>query len=438
MWIRRSIAFGWMLYLRVLALLAQLVFIADTLNNREARILPTNWLVIFIPTFLYLIASLAWVIGAFWSAGIYWLTPAAGTIAQPTVAEVIATDSDSLDTADIYGGQARIEETSYRRVLAADYFFEGFVETIILITLTAFTILLVDQLFSIDDDIPGNEFSWLVVFIPLFVLILFLLLIFAILAVRVCGEERYQRPVSGLGIFSASCGGVLICCSIDQRELENADRLRYDKQPAYVAAKQYHKLPCAFLCTPAMTFGGADLILAWLLCLGLVLALVILIVIGIWLDSTDTTLTLNEIFIALYIYEGLLILVALIVIAMLVLYWSRSKTRPRGRTSRVEKYREAILVIVFSALLITFEALLAHRVDDPPEADEVPTNWLLIFLPLFALLTLIVLCGCCGCMCCTTRVAYAAPTIAVGSAIATQYTAGRPQLPRVPVVSVHR
>lgn len=421
----------WLVLLELFALaaLAQLGFIADTLNKQEdGSVVNPPWLAVFIPLILYLLALFVWVLVTCWSAGSTWLN-ASGTVLlldEPSS----SSDPDALDEVYVH----RDAVVHYRAggatatVSASGLFFEGFVYSIVLVTLSFFVALLIDQLYRLDDAIADNEHMWTLVLAPLLLLLIFLFFLFGFVGLRVCGEERFQRAVANGEVFTAACGGVLVCCAPNYGQIAVGDQYRYEKRPAYLADRAFHSLPCVFMCTPAMTYGVADLLLSWLYFLLLPVLFFVLLYIGVSLDATGTV-SLALAFFALYLLEALFIAAALALAVTLCAYWNHVNVRPRGRGSLRAKYTEAFFTIVAAILLIVFQVLLAWRVDDlgPTELD-----WHTIFIPLYILLVFAIILGICYKKCCVRRVTIAAPAAAGVIETGKQQAPTAPPLPRVP------
>ncbi len=386
MWCLRILLFSILLFI-------QLIIIADVLNQREAGLLPdAPWVYIFLPVLLCLVVQAFAVAGSFVQAITYWLTPDA--VRPATVA--IEVDADGVETT-VYGGAARLVQSNERLRLARIYFFDALFDAALLFFLTFFVALLIDQLARLDDALVGNEHPWLIVFMPLFAFFVVLLVLLLFGALRVCGEERYQRRLGNAEYCGAACGGVLVCCAVDQAELEEGNWHRRDKRPEYIADGGYHELPCVFICTPGMSYGWADFILAWLFYLFIVVLLITLFVIALQLDGIIDA-SLNVIFIGLYIVEILLAATSFALLVSLCLWWRGTEQRPRGRLNIVSKYMEALFAFVFAILLFVQQILLAQRIEDTAPVEE-RQDWQVVFIPLDILFILIWFISCCDLAC---------------------------------------
>lgn len=351
MWLRRILPLSVFLFI-------QLLVLADVLNRiDEDELLDVQWAGVFAPLIIYLAIGLVFVCSSFFNAGYY----------------SMKTSSDASDGA--YQGDINAVDMSLRwRRRAKIFFFDAIIDTIMLVLWAVFLGLLIAQL-------EADEMSWATVFIPLYILLPLLLIMFAVLALRVNAEQHFQRPLGNADCCAATLGGVVCCCKVDESRLDYANQLRQDKRVEYTASSLYHDLPCAFMCTPAMSYGCAEPALGWFWYLTILAALISLLLLTGRLDGTNGKPTIAVVFIPLWITEGLLFIGATFLVGSLCCCYRTQMSRPPGRASLLAKYSEGVLVMIASALLIVQEILIAMRIDDPDDLRD----WNLIFLPAYVL-----------------------------------------------------
>jgi len=419
---------------RVLALavflFVQLLVLADVLNQRDDDpAADVDWVAVFAPLIVYAALSFIYIIATLFRAGVLCVTQPPPPSSQTTY-ETGADDNNVRGNGaqrPLYGSADAVERTALRRKRARVLAWDGVIDLVVLALFISFVALTIDQLTRIDDDVPGNERTWSgSVLVPLFILFPLLFVLVGFAALRTAGEERYQRPLRNAELFSASCGDVVSCCSLDEQQLTEAARQRQDKRQQYSASANFHQLPCVFVCAPSMTFGGADFLIAWLLYLLLLAALGVLIALGARLDGTTDAL-LNTIFIVLYVFGGLLILGSVLLAVSLCCCYRGAAARaaaswPSGRYNVLGKYTEAVFVFVFSVLGIVQLLLIAERVDHPDSERD----WQVVFVPAYLALTITLLVGCCALAC--RRVLHRPPpterTAVSGSAYRVRSAAG--------------
>src|SRR6056297_2676931 len=365
----------------------QLLVLADVLNER-ARALATpdvDWAGVFAPLIVYAALCFLFI---------------AATLVQAVVLALSAPvggGGDARTPASPYGNTTSVllqrQRRKRARILAWDALFD-----LLLLTLLAVALgLAIDQLERADDSVAGNERSWAnSVLVPIYIALALLGVLIGVAALRTSGEERYQRPLSNRELLTASFGDVVLCCSVDEQQINEAERQRYDKRPEYAAIANFHSLPCAFLCAPALAFGAADVLLSWLLYLALYAALGVLVAVGFKADGS--AIVLHNAFAVLYALGGLVVLCALGTLLSLFCCYARGADKlntPNGRSVLAKAY-ELLLLLVLSSALIAQLALLANRIDGASSAD----NWHFVFLPLYLALSLLLLTGVASIVCC--------------------------------------
>lgn len=401
----------WLIRLGLLGIgvFVQLLIVADILNHIALGTLDgdTVWGEVFLPAIISLVVMGCFVLAACSQATRVCTAPddASGprepqlieaideqgnVVQMSSTNELLVSSQARTVPGQVYGGPARLVEGNERLAVARVYFFNALIDTVVLVCLAVFVGLLIDQLNRLYDDVEDNEMSWVGVFAPLLVLIGVLLLVFFFAALRVCAEERYQRPLGNGEYIGAACGGVVVCCAVREKELNNADMLRQDKRALYTANDGFHELPCVFCCTPSMSFGWVDVLLGVDILVFFLVLFIALVQVARRLNGTIAT-PLNTIFIGLYIVEGLAIFFSLGVLFMLCAFWRTSKTRPRGRATLMPKYIEALVIIITSIALIVQQALLAHRIDGVVEQEA---DWFFVFIPAFSLSVFFLLAAC--------------------------------------------
>lgn len=392
MWARR-------IFVLFIFLFLQLLVLADVLDRLdEDPMLDVSWAGVFALMISYLALAALFVIATYFYAG--WLYYKANygvnsTIAPPQLIAVAGPGG----TVTYRQNAATLDITLRRRRAAKIYLYDALIDTGVLILLGAFLGLLIDQLNRLRDGIVGNERAWSLVLLPLFFFWLVLLGLIIALAVRVHGEERYQRPLGNADCCTASFGGVVFCCSVDEAQLSFADDTRYEKRAEYYATADYHALPWAFLCTPSMHYGLADCLLGWLWVLFVIAALISTILLAVRLDSTSgTSPSVATIFIPLWIVEGLFAFVAFLLFFTLCCCYRSAAVRPRGRNALFAKYSESVFGFIAVILLAVQQALIAARVD-----GNTDTSWNTVFIPLYILFGFALLFGCCYVSCGRTR-----------------------------------
>lgn len=375
-------------------LLVQLLIIADELNERREEPLETSaWVSEFTPLIIYLVAAVLYNLITLVSSARHWcIRGDQGGI--ETDDEASADGSTASSSQQQYGGAQRLVKSDLKRRIALVYFWNALIDLALLIPASVFLGLLIDQLFRIDDAVVGNEQPWSLVLIPLEVLFGVAAIVLILAAFRVCGEATYQRSLGNSEYLSAAMSGVLVCCPLDRDYAAQAEWQQREKRTDYIADGAYHELPCVFMFTPSMTYGVADILLAWLLYVFLVGFLLTLVVVGLLIDGQLGTATLDQVFAGLYVVEGLLIATSLLLLLSLCLWRNAGNQRPAGRKSLGAKFYEAVFVISVAALLIAQQALLAR--------DEVAQNdWFVTFIPLFIAFSIVILAAffeltCCG------------------------------------------
>lgn len=371
--------------------LVQLIIIADELNDRQLDPLDTDthWTGEFAVLIACLVAVFVFILVTFVQAGRWWFNEARDGAPATDDAEVSLDGSPAA--AQKYGGAQRLVAPSINRRMARVYFWNAVIDLALLIPAAVFLGLLIDQLFRRDDAVVGNEYAWSVVLIPLEVMLGLVAIVLLFAAWRVCGEATYQRSLGNTEYMSAALAGVIVCCPTDADYAAQAEWQEREKRVDYIADGAYHELPCVFVFTPGMTYGAADLLLAWFLFAFLIALPLTLVFVGLRLDDR-TDASLDTIFAGLYTLEGLLIATAIALLLTLCLWRNAGNQRPAGRRSLEAKFYEAILVIISSALFIAQQALLAAH--DAPE-----DSWFVTFIPIFLFLSLLVIIGCCELSC---------------------------------------
>lgn len=379
MWLRRLLPLS-------VILLIQLLFVADVLNRRaEDPQLDVAWAGVFSPLIVYLGLGFLFIIASYFMAG--------NTFAQnprPSGSNM----PNGQYQASVVAADQTLQKRREAKITAAD----ATIDLIKLTLLAVFLGLLIDQLERIEDTEAQNERDWGNVFIPFFIFLVFVFIVATIVALRVSAEYRYQRELGCGSCCGATFGGVVCCCAADDAQLAYAADQRRDKRADYEENDGYHAIPCAFMCTPAMNYGVPDSILRWLWWL-VPIALIITTALTVSrLESDDASPSVADIFIALWIVEGLMIITAFFLVMTLCCCYRRAASRPVGRASMFAKYGESTLLFFGGALLITQEALLAAQIDDQEGWD-----WNAVFSPLYVLFTLIIFVGCCYVKWCNTN-----------------------------------
>jgi len=394
MWSVRILAFVFFGFIQLLAL-------ADTLNKRDEAAammvaLDTDWVAFFAPLIVYAALCLLFVLSTFFYAAVLALSSSNGAADGGLRYDVGPTADDNATTI-AYGAKGSVLQQKQRRkrarILAWDAVFD-----LLLLVLGAVALgLAVDQLERADDAIVGNERSWASsVLVPIYIGLALVWLLIGLAALRTSGEERYQRPLKNRELLSASLGDVVLCCSVDEQQINEAERQRYDKRPEYAAVANFHSLPCAFICAPALSFGALDVLLGWVLYTLLLAALGVLI--GVGLKADGSPFMLHNIFIVLYVLGGATLLFTLATtLTLFCCYGSESGSRkpPNGR-SLLAKYGQLLMVLFLTSTGIAQLALLANRVDWPGDTDD----WHLVFLPLYIALAVVLFAGCASIACC--------------------------------------
>lgn len=370
MWQRRVLPF-------VVFLGIQLLFLAHVLNSIEtdATLLSDiSWAFVFSPLLIFFAIAVLFVIATYFIAGSSYIQATSG------------------DVSNRVGYQDNLDELNKKRRAAREakiYFFDALIYTVLVALLVTFLVLLIVQL-----DSASTKWNWNIVFLPLYLLWFVLFFVFIGGALRVAAEERYQRPLGNADCCGATFGGVVFCCDSNTAQLAYADQEKLEKRAAYIAAAGYHELPWAFMCTPLMSYGWLDVLLGWLWLGWLIVLTIVTALLAKRLNSGTESPTLASIFIAPWIIEGLIILVALGLLISLLLCYRRVVQRPPGRSALLSKYAESFFLIITNVLLIIEQILLVQKIDDNNDSD-----WNVVFIPLYILIALYLLIGCCGVIC---------------------------------------
>lgn len=380
------------LILATIFLFGQLLFLADVLNRLdEDPELDVEWAAALSITIGYLAVATIYILGTIVYAG--WLYISGNRlIAAPPFNTVIVKKGQQQyqqNVADVALGPRLKRKAS---LLFGDLIIDGMLWALGL----AFLVLLIIQLDGIEASGGTPPRSWGVALIPAYLFFGVLLAAFAVLAVRVSSENRYERELDNTGCCGATFGGIVACCPADRTQLDHARDVKYDKKAEYFANNTYHQLPCAFLCTPSMAYGWVDLLLGWVWYIFVIASLVSTILLAVLLDSGAVSLA--SVFIPLWIVEGFLLIFGFMLLLALCCCFRRATSRPVARSALFAKYIEGLFAILTAVLFAVQQILLVEKI----EGSDTDESWQVIFLPLYIFAVIVVMIGCCYTGCCTS------------------------------------
>jgi len=372
MWLKRWIALD-------LFALIQLLVIADALQQlAEDPTVDIWWVGAFGVTIAYFAFGALMLIVSYVKLAMLYAKDHSGTvITTPYAPYQQFTDQNDINAAE--------EVRRERRVLLGD----ALVDTGLFVPLVTFFGLFIDQLEQWDDGEPMH--NWIAVFIWLVVFFLLLSIVLLISAVRTCGEERLQKGDLPTDLCcTGAFGDVIAGCSLDHNDIEQGRARRADRVEAYVADSEFHAIPCAYLCAWGLTANGAEFVLNWLLYLLAPLLTLLALLLGFLLE--DGTPSLSKILVPLWIFEIAIIILAIVAFILLCCDPRVSGQTAPPRFSFLHKYNTIILSFVLALALGIFQILLLDRLQ---EGSATGTNWHLVFLPLYIVLTIALIVGCC-------------------------------------------
>lgn len=370
MWLRRIVVAS------IFVLIQLAVLIDVQLRKATDPALNVDWTGTFSPTIAWFVLAGIFVVAGFFSAGYERLV-------------AYKQNNNGRNTTP-----AQVEEILSHKRASRIYFYDSLIDCVLLTLLIVFLALVIQRLEREEDTIVGNERPWRLIVIPLYFFFSLLLVSMIAMAARVHAEDRMQRKLANADCCTATFGGVVCCCTVDEGQLDYANNLRQDKTAEYVADAAYHGLPWAFACAPNMTYGCAASLVALIWFLVPIASVIAIALQAALLDGA--AIQQAQTFIPLFVVFGMLFLGSVFLMASLLCCYRRRAARPVAQRSILEKYAEVAFTIVASVLLIVQLALLAETFDNPP----VVRDWVVIFIPLFILLVLILLVGCCSyCTC---------------------------------------
>jgi MFS family permease len=382
MWLRRTVTVSVVFFI-------QLLILGDILNRRQLDpTLDVDWTKVFAVTIAYAAIAFLFIVATFFSAGVEYVrarTMSTGRVTAQGGVQYSVADNNLL-------------ESARSRRNAKIYLYDGIIDLTLFTTLAVLLGLVIDQLESIDGGGEPTR-AWGVVLVPWFVFLALLLLFSVWLALRVYAEKRFERSLNNSDCCGAACGDMFVCCTMDIDSLDTARAARADKRPTYQANAVYHRLPCAFMCTPSLAYGALDTLLSWTWFTLLLALLISSILLACRLDSADgASPALLATFVPLFVVFSLLALVSLLLIFTLLCCYRTVLSRPAGGSSVLAKYAEAFLTVFVSALALAQLGTLGAQADNA-DADA---DWHLVFLPAYLLFTLGIFVGCC-CFACRVR-----------------------------------
>jgi hypothetical protein len=370
MWLRRTVVIA-------IFVLIQLGILIDVLLRLGTDPeLDIDWTGTFAPTITWFVLAGIFVVAGLFRAGYEWIVA------------YNQTNGGRNTTAQ------QVEDILWHKRAARIYFYDSLIDFVLLTLLIVFLGLTVQRLDRDEDMIVGNERSWKNIVIPLYFFFGLVFVLMIATAVRVYAEDRMQRQLANADCCTATFGGVICCCAVDEGQLGYANGLRQEKTAEYVADAAYHGLPWAFACAPNMTYGSVASLAAFVWFLMPIAFVISIALLASLLDGS--TIQLAQAFIPLFVVFGVLFIINVFLLATLICCYRRRAARPLAQRSILEKYAEVAFTITASVLFIVQLALLADTIDSAP----LVRNWIIIFIPLIILLVIILLLGCCAfCTC---------------------------------------
>jgi len=380
MWLRRIVTGSVFFFI-------QLLIVADILDRRvDEPTLDVDWTKAFAVTIVYGGIALLFILSTFYLAGFQFLR-----------ARGLQTNQMRSRTGVQYtvAGNNELSELQARRA-AKIYLYDGIIDFVLFALLATFVGLLIDQLNR--RDAGDTTRSWATVMAPLFVFLSLVFVFSTMLGVRVFAEKRYEGALNNTDCCSSAFGDVLICCNSDNTSLQLAVDKRSEKKPTYSATAPYHRLPCAFMCTPELSYGVADTLLSWAWYLLILLLIVSTALLTVRLDSVDqSTPTATASLVPLIVAVSLVILLSFVLLLSLCCCFRRLRDRPVGRSSILYKYADTVAALVGMTLLLAQLALLGVQIDADDKYD-----WQVAFVPAYLLFSLGIFAGCCVYACSRT------------------------------------
>ena len=387
MWLRRFLTISVFVFI-------QLLVIADVANRRaDDPTLVLDWTLVFSPIIFYIAIASLFVLATLYAAGLEFFR-----------ANYLLAPRNTISTAEpsMYADHdSNYFERSQALRNSKIYFADAIIDSSLLVLLSVFVALLVNQLEEIDAGVLEFTRSWFLVFTPLYLLLFILLVISIGVAVRVYAESRYDRNLNTTDCCGAAFGDLFCCCTLDEMSMEMARATAQDKRRSYIADASYHQLPCAFMCTSSMSYGAIDVLLSWLWFLFVVAAIVVHFLLAANLQSKfdepgeEAQPSLGLTFLPFFISIPLLLLGSLLQLIVLCCCYRRLHSRPRGRKSILYKYVQLLLTTVFAVAAITQFAVLSELIDAQAQSPD----YHITLLPSYLFLTVIILVGCCSTVC---------------------------------------
>ena len=397
-------------YLSLLAV-AQLLLLADALDDfHEVPNFQADWVLVFMPTILFLAFACAVVLSRFWRAAYY-----------TSKARDLVNNKNAGDMADpkfsTVAGRAQAVLV-YKRIA-----WVTFVDTVFDVFLLAagivFVVLVIDDLSTAQlnllpaapppanasdtelvgeaEDTAVRAFNFRTASLPLTAI--WALLTLAALSGAVRTLRAYNRAVSEGTVSDA---GYCCCGSGDAGDGDDDNDASISYRAAgsvkengtYMATAHYQKWPCAFMFTWSLGYGWPESVLSVLLFLMLPAMILVTTLFANFLDTGTPSIT--SIFIVLWILEALIIAFAILSLVWMAGCAYLPVNPVRGRSASLPVKAAELLVTLFVVVLLAVQQImLAVRID-----DEDPFAWNLVFVPSYVLFGLLTFADCMNGMCC--------------------------------------
>ncbi len=367
MWFNCLAVFG-------LAALGQTLLLGAMLDSfDEDPAFVSDW-TYFLPTIFYLFVAVCVVLSRFYRAALYTSKARASSAVIPN--ELV------LDPV----GRAR-DALQHRRTAWIAFVDASFDAVLLGLAITC-TAMVIHELDVAQEGL--EPFSFVNASIPLVIIWALLTLVAFVAAWRT--NAAHSRH-TGSGASGSLCG----CCCTGVDESDGGYRAgAVQEKRVFIANANHEQWPCAFMFTWSLSYGWPDSVLALLLFTLLPAMIVVTVMYANFLDTGAPSMTST--FIILWIFEGLILVFAVLTAVWMFCCAWMPHSAPAGRIGYMPKLAELFAVILGTILLVVQQILIAVRVDDSD-----PIDWNVVFIPFYVFFALIALVGCTFGFCCFGR-----------------------------------